>query len=209
MFGMIKKDIFMIRNNLKTLLLAIIIYFFYTMMFDMDMSFILPFMIMMICISTFSYDDYNNWHSFSAALPKGKINNVKSKYITTISLTFIAAIISIICTFVISNFKTTINFSDAISSISGYLFAIFILVSILFPFIFKYGAEKGRIVMFILGMGIVAIFILLKKVLNISIPANIITFFDYYGLIISLVLSVIFISISYLISKKIYLNKEF
>lgn len=209
MLGMIKKDLFMIRNNLKSLLLAIIIYFFYTMMFDMDMSFILPFMIMMICISTFSYDDYNNWHSFASSLPKGKINIVKSKYITTISLTIIATIISIICTFIISNFKTTINFSDAISSIGGYLFAIFILVSILFPFLFKYGAEKGRIVMFILGMGIVAVFILLKKVLNISIPANIITFFDSYGLIIFLVLSVIFISISYLISKKIYLKKEF
>lgn len=209
MLGMIKKDLFMIRNNLKSLLLAIIIYFFYTMMFDMDMSFILPFMIMMICISTFSYDDYNNWHSFASSLPKGKINIVISKYITTISLTIIATIISIICTFIISNFKTTINFSDAISSIGGYLFAIFILVSILFPFLFKYGAEKGRIVMFILGMGIVAVFILLKKVLNISIPANIITFFDSYGLIIFLVLSVIFISISYLISKKIYLKKEF
>ena len=209
MLGMIKKDLFMIKNNSKTLIVSLIIYVLYTIMFEMDMSFLLPFMTLMISLSTFTYDDYNNWHSFSAALPKGKINNVKSKYITTISLTFIAAIISIICTFVISNFKTTINFSDAISSISGYLFAIFILVSILFPFIFKYGAEKGRIVMFILGMGIVAIFILLKKVLNISIPANIITFFDYYGLIISLVLSVIFISISYLISKKIYLNKEF
>ena len=202
MLGMIKKDIFMIRNNLKTLLLAIIIYFFYTMMFDMDMSFILPFMIMMICISTFSYDDYNNWHSFATTLPKGKTNIVKSKYITTISLTIIATIISIICSFIISNFKTTVNFS-------GYLFAIFILVSILFPFLFKYGAEKGRIVMFILGMGVVAVFILLKKVINISIPTNIITFFDSYGLIIFLVLSIIFISISYLISKKIYLKKEF
>ena len=209
MLGMIKKDIFMITNNLKSLLLAMMIYFFYTMMFDMDMSFILPFMIMMLCISTFSYDDYNNWHSFASALPKGKINIVKSKYITTISLTIIATIISIICTFIISNLKTTINFSDAISSISGYLFAIFILVSILFPFLFKYGAEKGRIVMFILGMGIFAVFILLKKVLNISIPANIITFFDSYGLIIFLALSIVFISISYLISKKIYLKKEF
>ena len=209
MLGMIKKDIFMIRNNLKTLLLAIIIYFFYTMMFDMDMSFILPFMIMMICIYTFNYYDYNNWHSFATTLPKGKTNIVKSKYITTISLTIIATIISIICSFIISNFKTTVNFSDAISSISGYLFAIFILVSILFPFLFKYGAEKGRIVMFILGMGVVAVFILLKKVINISIPTNIITFFDSYGLIIFLVLSIIFISISYLISKKIYLKKEF
>ena len=176
MLGMIKKDIFMIRNNLKTLIFAIFIYLFYTMMFDMDMSIILPFMIVIICISTFSYDDYNNWHSFAAALPKGKTNIVKSKYITTISLTIIATIISIICTFIISNFKTTINFSDAISSISGCLFAIFIL---------------------------------LKKVINISIPDNIIMFFDSYGLIIFLLLSIIFISVSYLISKKIYLKKEF
>ena len=209
MLGMIKKDIFMIRNNLKPLIFAIFIYLFYTMMFDMDMSIILPFMIVLICISTFSYDDYNNWHSFAAALPKGKTNMVKSKYITTISLTIIATIISIICTFIISNFKTTINFSAALSSISGYLFVILILVSILFPFLFKYGHEKGRIAMFILGMGAFAIFILLKKVINISIPDNIIMFFDSYGLIIFLLLSIIFIAFSYLISKKIYLKREF
>ena len=81
MLGMIKKDIFMIRNNLKPLIFAIFIYLFYTFMFEADMSFILPFMTLMICISTFGYDEYNNWYSFAAALPQGKINTVKSKYI--------------------------------------------------------------------------------------------------------------------------------
>ena len=208
MLGMIKKDLFMIRNNLKNLLFVIFIYFFYTMMFDNDMSFILLFMTLMICISTFSHDDYNNWHAFASTLPQGKINNVKSKYITTITLIVFATIISIIFTFIINNFKTTIIFSDVISSISGYLFAMFILVSILFPLLFKFGAD-AKIIMLILGMGIVAVVLLLKKFVNISIPTNIITFLDSYHLIIFLILSIIFIGVSYLISRKIYLKKEF
>ena len=126
----------------------------------------------------------------------------------TITLILFAPIISIIFTFIISNFKTTIIFSDVISSISGYLFAMFILVSILFPLLFKFGAD-AKIIMLILGMGIVAVVLLLKKFVNISIPTNIITFLDSYHLIIFLILSIIFIGVSYLISRKIYLKKEF
>ena len=74
MLGMIKKDLFMIKNSLKSIIFALIIFVFYTIMFDMDMYFLLPFMTLMISITTFSYDDFNNWHSFASTLPQGKIN---------------------------------------------------------------------------------------------------------------------------------------
>ena len=96
MLGMIKKDLFMIKNNSKTLIVSLIIYVLYTIMFEMDMSFLLPFMTLMISLSTFTYDDYNNWHLFATSLPQGRTNVIKSKYITTIALIVITTIISIL-----------------------------------------------------------------------------------------------------------------
>jgi len=209
MIGIIKKDIFMIKNNLKLIVIALMLFVFYTIIFDADMSFFLPFMTLMISLSTFSLDDFNNWHSFASTLPNGKINNVKSKYITSISLIMIAIIISIIFNYIIGSIKGTINIDESLSSIMGELFAIIFMMSVLFPVLFKYGAEKGRIAMATLGITVIGGVVLLTKFIQIDIPNDLIAFLNSYFLIIFVIASFIMISSSYAISKKIYLKREF
>ena len=60
MIGFIKKDLAMIKSNFKLLGILIIVYAIMGLMGKMDISFILPFMCVMIMISSFSYDNYNN-----------------------------------------------------------------------------------------------------------------------------------------------------
>lgn len=209
MLGMIKKDLFMIKNSLKSIIFALIIFVFYTIMFDMDMYFLLPFMTLMISITTFSYDDFNNWHSFASTLPQGKVNVVKSKYITTISLIVITTIISIAFNYIMGGIKGTLNMEESLSSIMGELLAIIFMMSVLFPVLFKYGSEKGRIAMFTLGFGIVGLFVLLKKIVKIEIPTTLISFLDSHFLIVFIIAIIVLIGISYVVSKKIYSKREF
>ena len=209
MTGMIKKDLFMIKNNYKSILIALAIYVFYSIMFDMDMSFFLPFMGLMICISTINYDDYNNWHAYATTLPQGKVNVVKSKYITTIGITIILTIVSILLSFVIGSVRGTLKIDDSLSPIMGELLAIIFMMSVLFPILFKFGVEKGRIAMITIGFGMFGLIILLTKVIKIEIPENLMTLIESYLPIIFIVASVIMIVISYLIAKKIYLKREF
>lgn len=209
MLGMIKKDLFMIKNSLKSIIFALIIFVFYTIMFDMDMYFLLPFMTLMISITTFSYDDFNNWHSFASTLPQGKINVVKSKYITTISLIVITTIISVAFNYIMGGIKGTLNIEESLSSIMGELLAIIFMMSVLFPVLFKYGSEKGRIAMFMLGFGIVGLFVLLKKIVKIEIPTTLISFLDSHFLIVFIIAIIVLIGISYVVSKKIYSKREF
>ncbi|MBQ6285440.1 MAG: ABC-2 transporter permease [Bacilli bacterium] len=209
MLGMIKKDLFMIKNSLKSIIFALIIFVFYTIMFDMDMYFLLPFMTLMISITTFSYDDFNNWHSFASTLPQGKVNVVKSKYITTISLIVITTIISVAFNYIMRNIKGTLNIEESLSSIMGELLAVIFMMSVLFPILFKYGAEKGRIAMFTIGFGIVGLFVLLKKIVKIEIPKGLIAFLDSHFLIIFIIAIIVLIGISYVVSKKIYSKREF
>ena len=209
MTGIIKKDILMIKNNKKTAIVTLLLYLFYTVTFDMDMSFFLPFMALMVTISLFSYDDFNNWHAYVTALPKGKINVVKSRYLSTVVLIIITSIIAVVLSLIIGNIKDSINIKESLFAITTEILAIIFILSVIFPVLFKYGAEKGRFAMMFLGISMGGIVYLFTNVINISIPIKLITFVKTNYLPIALILSVIMIYISYNISKKIYLKKEF
>ena len=75
--------------------------------------------------------------------------------------------------------------------------------------LFKYGIEKGRIGLFALTIAIIVIVTLITKISKLSIPANIIIFLNnYYFIIIPIILTIILL-LSYKISEKIFLKKEF
>ena len=97
MIGLIKKDLLMIKNNYKNIIIVLAIYIFYSFQFEMNMYFLLPLMGLMICISTINYDDFNNWHTYAVSLPQGKSGVIKSKYITTISVILLLSIFFNIC----------------------------------------------------------------------------------------------------------------
>ena len=207
MTGMIKRELLMLKGNYKMFIIAFGLYVSYTFLFDMNMSFLLPFMGLMVCISLFTYDDFNNWHSYATTLPNGKKNVVKARYFISIFLILIMSLICILFSFILSSFKT--NFSFDFSGFLGCVFSIIVMMSILYPFLFKFGAEKGRIIMMCFGFIVFGIFILLSKVFSIQIPVNLLLFFDKYLLLIVISLSVIFIGVSYIVSKKIYFKREF
>ena len=78
----------------------------------------------------------------------------------------------------------------------------------MFPLIYKFGVEKGRIGIFVGIFGMALLIGFLLKNFNVD-ANNFIVFFDkYYYLIIPITLIIVLV-ISYLISKKIYLKKEF
>ncbi len=72
MIGFMKKDIVMIKSNFKLIVVLVILYIAMGLMGDMDISFMLPFMCVMIMISSFSYDNYNKWDAYSISLPNGR-----------------------------------------------------------------------------------------------------------------------------------------
>lgn len=209
MMGMIKKDILMIRNNIKVILVAILICILGSLTNDMTLLFIIPFMTVMISISTFSYDDFNNWHAYAVTLPSGRKSVVKGKYIATVLLTIVATIMCVLLSIIMSGFRGPLDLDETISSIVGSLFALIILISILFPIIFKYGSEKGRIILFIGCFALFGILAILAEVIKVDIPVSIISFLDSYALIIIPIISIVILFISYKISQRIYLKKEF
>ena len=210
MLGLIKKDFLLIKANLKSMAMIFIVYLILAFQGTFDVTFIIPLIGIMLFISTFSYDDFNNWNSYAVTLPNGRKNVVRAKYIASIILTIILAIVSLTIGIGISYTKTnSINLDEIISSLMGTMLSSIIIISLLYPIVFKFGATNGRIILFAVVFGIAGIGALIAQFVDTTPIINMINRLDSYSLIAIPIISAILLGISYLISNKIYQNKEF
>ena len=210
MLGFIKKDLLMIKSNMKIFIILLLIYVVLAFQGQMDLSFLLPFMSVMIMLSTFSYDSYNKWDSYAQTLPNGRINSVRGKYLATIILVSITTIIITILSLIISYAsKNVIDFENIIGSILGSLFATILLQAFIYPAMYKFGPEKARIGLMIIIFCIAVIGGFLIKYIDLSQIISILDLMNAYWAIILPISMILMLYISYEISKRIYLKKEF
>lgn len=210
MLGLVKKDFLIIKANAKSMMIIFAIYIVLTVQGTFDVTFVVPLIGIMLFISTFSYDDFNNWNSYAVTLPDGRKNVVRSKYIASIILTIILGILSLAIGIGIAYTKTNnINVDEIISSLMGTMLSSVIIISLLYPIMFKFGATNGRIILFAVIFGIAGIGALIAQFVDMTFAINMINGLDNYSLIAIPIISVILLGISYLISNKIYQHKEF
>ena len=174
----------------------------------------------MISLSTFSYDEISKSNKYILTLPTNRKEIVKEKYILAIGATILGGILGALLTIIVVNIMNYLrqeniigfDYESFVLSTMGGIWAISLLQSIQIPSVFKWGAEKGRIQMFITLFIIIAVvggiyFLITKANINIDMEMinNLITKF---GLILLIVTMIIMYFISYKISYKIYKNKE-
>ena len=220
--GLLKKDLY----NLATykVSLIIIILFCGIAIIGTDAINIAPAIICgivgMISLSTFSYDEMSKANRYILTLPTSRRELVREKYILTIGATILGGILGLLLTIIVANVMNyvrpenmiNINYESLITTTVGGMFGISLIQAIQIPSIYKWGAEKGRIQMFILVLIIVAIlggiyFLINKTNINIDMEFinNFITNFGVWILMISII---VMYFVSYKIAYKIYKNKE-
>ncbi len=210
MIGFIRKDLAMIKSNFKLLAILTIVYLGMSLAGQMDISFILPFMCVMIMISTFSYDEFNNWNAYVVTFPNGRKNSVKAKYIATLLMIVIVTIITTILSFIISYVRTsTIDYINILEMTFGLIFGTLLVQTFMYPIIYKFGIEKGRIAIFIIVFGIVISGGLLSQFIDLSGVLNALSFLENYWVITIIILSVLLTYGSYRISLAIEMKKNF
>lgn len=209
MIGLIKKDLLIIKSNIRLVLVMFLVFFLMSWQGKFDMSFAPAFVSIMLFMSTFSYDEYNKWNAYAVTLPNGRKNVVMAKYVATLILVIISIFVTVLLNIVIGIINNNVCLEEVISTMSGCFLGIVIIETIMYPLIFKYGIEKGRIGLFIGSFGIVGMIGLLSKVIKINIPGQVLNFINDYFIIMAFVLSIIALGISYKVAEKIYLKKEF
>ena len=220
--GLLKKDLYNLYSYKSSLI--IIILFCGIAIIGTEAINIAPIVICsivgMISLSTFSYDEMSKSNKYILTLPTNRKEIIKSKYILAIGATILGGILGIVLTIIIANIMNylrpenliNLDYESLIVSTVGGMFGISLIQSIQIPSIYKWGAEKGRVQMFIL------VFILILLVLgigylimNASFNINLETIenvMNQYGLILLVLLMAIMYFVSYKVSNRIYRNKE-
>ena len=209
MTGLIKKDFLLIKSNLKFLVILFIVYGFMAFNGETDISFILPFMSVVIMLSTFSYDIYNKWDAYVIALPDGRKNTVKAKYLATIIL--LSLITLMIFIFTITNYLQikTLNIVEISQMFLSLYLATIIFQAIMYPVIYKFGIEKARIGIFVGVFGFGFIASLLSKIIDFKPLIQKLSFLNNYWMFTLPIVSLIILYISYKVSKKVYEKKQY
>ncbi len=210
MLGLIKKDLLMIKSNLKILVILLIVYGFWGLDGGADLSFIIAFMSVSVMISTFSYDAYNKWDAYTITLPDGRNNSVKAKYLATILLIVATTIILTILGISIAYFgKNEVDLENIFEVSLGSIFATTLIQSFMFPVIYKFGVEKARIGIFVVVFGVAIIGSIIMHFFKPPTFLSSLDFLNEYIFVILPIVIVLMLFISYKISNHIYSKKEF
>ena len=220
--GLLKKDLYNL-SSYKASLIVIILFCGIAIIGTESINLapiIIGVIVGMISLSTFSYDEISKSNRYILTLPTNRKEIVAEKYILAIGATIIGGIIGFILTVIVVNIMNNVrpeniinlDYESLITSVIGGIWGISLLQAIQIPSIVKWGAEKGRIQMFILVFIIIAavggIYFLVTKA-NININMEMINLFiNKFGLIILVATMIIMYFISYKIAYKVYKNKE-
>ena len=218
--GLITKDLLQLKSYRKTLIVFILIFVFAglaqetTKGVGVMITLMLTLGFGMFGMATFNYDEQSKADGYILTFPVTKKEILLSKYILIIGSTIIGAIVGIIASYIIVFFidKEFPNFYDYINIALAGIFGVGIIEAIQIPCVYKWGAEKGRIQMFVVAAVIILLFGGLFLVIqnnNINLPINnILNIINNFLPIILIIATMAIYFISYNVSYRIYKDKE-
>ena len=209
MLGLVKKDLLMIKGNMRQVILFLVVFLILAFQENNIIVIVPVFVSMIVFITTFSYDEYNKWDAYAISLPVSRKNIVKAKYVASIILWAIALLVTVVITGIMGLFEQNLNYFEMFGMILGCVFSIVLLEAIMFPLIFKFGVEKGRIGLFVGVFAIAGLLGFIFTGIDLENATGFIEIFNKYYYILIPLVAVILLVISYFVSKKIYLKKEF
>ena len=218
--GLITKDLLQLKSYRKTLIIFILIFVLTgiaqetTKGVGVMIAVMLTLGFGMFGMATFNYDEQSKTDRYILTFPLTKKEILISKYILIISSTIIGAIVGIIASFLIvfTIDKQIPSLYDYINVALGGIFGVGLIEAIQIPCVYKWGAEKGRIQVFLVA----AIIILLiggifwvGESANINLPiSNILNTIINFLPAILILATIIIYYISYRVSYRIFKNKE-
>lgn len=203
MKGLILKDFINLKKQSKLIGLVALFYLIFSKVTNNNSMFgaIMLMVFAMMPITALSFDEKANWDKYGLTMPVSRTEMVLSKYILGIILSSFALILNFIAQILLG---TEMNTENIISILIIFGISI-VFISLMLPIIFKFGVEKGRMLMFVVLMLPTMIILLFKDFIKLPPSDEVIEKALY---ILPVVIIIIFI-LSILLSISIYKKKEF
>lgn len=203
MLGLLYKDIVNLKAQFKVMALLVILYSFFAFASGNSamLGGIITILGAMMPITALAYDEKAHWDKYALTMPVSRNQIVLSKYLLGLGFVLVAFVINLLFNLLTGMMPTDMMFPVTFAlAAAGVMF-----MTLTFPFMIKFGVEKGRIIMFVLIL-LPTIVAMIGSKLNLPLPSEkTLLLLPYIGFAASILLC----GISLLISIKIYQNKEF
>lgn len=208
--GLVIKDLLQLKSYKKNFFISLIIYILFILTNDLGMAPMFAAMIMFLfssyAIATFNYDEISRFDKYALVFPLKKKDVVLSKYVLCLLSLIIGLIVSVAIIIALTYFKLKVFLilPDLFATLFGSIVIFSLIQSIQIPLIYKYGAEKGRLQIYIVMM----IFFVGGGIILANFPNLDLSFIDNFSLILFILLVIFNYFISFKISCLIYEKKE-
>lgn len=150
MKGLIRKDLYQCMANYKIIFLYFVVFFGVSFFVDNGIFFlVLPCIILgMLPITLFAIDEKEGWCRYSATMPVSRTRYMSAKYLLGLILTGVSAAFCSAFSLLSALIKHTYLTESMISVVIAVAVSL-MGTAVAMPFSVRFGANKGRIVLFI------------------------------------------------------------
>ncbi len=218
MKGLLIKDINFLKGQKQffgILAIMMIVFIFSYSNFAFVISYV-TIMFSVLVITTMSYDDYENGMCYLLSLPVSRKQYVTEKYIFSI-LSILSGLVSVLVIVIVAAAvkRSTLMAEEIMPAVAASILIAALMVGVTLPIQLKFGAEKSRIaLMGVFGAGFLGAYAVVKicETAGIDVMAFLDSIFiDNLMTTVggAIVLGGVFLVVSYMISVKIMVKKEF
>ncbi|MGI6366345.1 MAG: ABC-2 transporter permease [Bacillota bacterium] len=202
MKGLILKDLLNLKAQYKVFVVMILFFVVFALMGDSHdtLGVILTMITIMLPITALAYDERSQWDKYALTMPVSRRDLVLSKYLLGLLLAGASLIVNIAFQILSGPGLTGTAVSSCLGGGCGAIFAL----SLILPVMFKFGVEKGRLVL-MLAMFFPLGIMFLGRGKNLPMPGPEVMHILPYAAGAALVLIFLF---SLVISLRIYRFKE-
>lgn len=206
MKGLIIKDLLNLRKYFKILLLALLWggFLSYSNENTILLMLMVPMFISLVVIESMADDENTKWDRLALAMPITRKTIVRSKYLLLILLLIAGMIPATGLAYIILFIMDTLNMSRLWLTSYGVFAMALVFVAAAIPIIYKFGAEKSRVLSIII-VAVPTTLAIIADTIGIPLPNK-----EQLTLLlkVSPILLILFLIASILISQKIYSQKD-
>ena len=214
MKGLIYKDFVMLRKQLTTYLVFLIVYGGFCIAGVFPTSILVALVAVVgltVPLSSVATDDATHWDRYAVSTPVSRRGIVAGKYLFAVLVILLGAVVTAVLMLLFWSFgMADASLEELLSMVAACIFLTLLLNAVTLPFLLKYGAEKARMISMVLFVSIFGGSILVGGLISrgLELPR----FPDWVLLSGPVLLAVFCVAaylVSYLISLDIYRKKEF
>lgn len=200
MKGLILKDIFNLRKQYKILLLMLAFYTCFSL-FSGDGGFItgvISLMMVTLTITTLAYDERSKWDKYALTMPVSRDDLVLGKYLLGLLLSVAAFIVNFIFLLALPTKQEAEALPTAAATFGISLF----FLCVILPILFKFGVEKGRMLMLIVFFVPTGAILLISKTELPSLSEDFMRLLPYLCILLLIIIAYVSVQVSLAIYRK-------